>query len=124
TRTARHVLLVRNAAVRREHRWGRSSSTSIAGFRTISQRRPSRRWYPTTPQRRRRAPLAKDEWLETSAGADDGIRTRDPHLGKVVQARTGCNPEAQTPCSQATCLLRGIGGYWAPCGTFAARRLT
>jgi hypothetical protein len=31
------------------------------------------------------------------SGADDGIRTRDPHLGKVVQARTRCEPLHETP---------------------------
>ena len=35
----------------------------------------------------------------TTLGADDGIRTRDPHLGKVTEVMPPTRPDGYLPCS-------------------------
>jgi hypothetical protein len=52
--------------------------------------------------------------------ADDGIRTRDPHLGKVAQAPTRYHRSARNPCSGATWVSVRIGPCSSSCGVCAA----
>jgi hypothetical protein len=56
-----------------------------------------------------------------SSRVDDGIRTRDPHLGKVAQARTVSWLVHGNPCSGATSVSLRIVPCHSSCGTVAAR---
>ena len=78
----RHVATATGTCSRRRAPRSRTRSTRSYREAPAASPRPARRNRASVANANQRRRRAAD--LRTSLGADDGIRTRDPHLGKVM----------------------------------------